>query len=63
MDGALGARVGNLGDALNISQAGGTGADLFITADANTIGRTFGTSGKIFLPQSGGASVPFQVVK
>lgn len=29
----------------------------------NTIGRAFGESGTIQLPFSGGASVPFQVVR
>jgi RHS repeat-associated protein len=63
IDAVVGSKIGNAGDALNISEAGAAGADMFITADANTIGRTFGTSGKVFLPQSGGVSVPIQVVK
>ena len=55
--------VGNAGDALNLGEAGSIGADLFVTADQNTIGEAFGLGGSIFLPHSGGASLPFVVVK
>jgi hypothetical protein len=59
MDSMVGAARGNVGDALNISEAGAAGADLFITGDRATIGATFGPRGDIFLPRSGGVVVPF----
>lgn len=52
----------NAGDALNIAEAAGMKADLFITADVNTVGATFGRSGSIELPRSGGESLRFLVV-
>jgi hypothetical protein len=55
--------VGNSGDALNLSEAGAIGANLFVTSDINTLGRAFGPSGSILLPSSGGVSVPFLVVR
>ena len=55
--------AGNAGDALNLGEAGSIGADLFVTADKNTIGRAFGLGGSIFLPHSGGVSLPFVVVQ
>ena len=58
---APGAR-GNVGDALNLGEAGSIGADLFVTADRATIGRTFGYGGSIYLPGTGGLSLPFAVV-
>lgn len=61
LDALVGESVGNAGDALNISEAGGIGADLFITCDKNTIGATFGSSGSVYLPYSGGTSVPILV--
>jgi hypothetical protein len=54
--------VGNAGDALNLAEAASIRADLFITADKATIGATFGSSGVIRLPFSGGANLPFVVV-
>lgn len=54
------ASKGNAGDALNITEAGGIGADLFITTDAASIGRVFGRSGSILLPYTGGVWVPFR---
>jgi hypothetical protein len=55
--------VGNAGDALNLAEAGSIGADLFLTADAATIGSTFGKGGgSIFLPFSGGVTLQFKVL-
>jgi hypothetical protein len=54
--------IGNAGDALNLGEAGSIGADLFVTADRATIGKTFGSGGSIFLPYTGGAYLPFMVV-
>ena len=65
MDIKIGGEVagkGNLGDALNISEAGAAGVDLFVTTDKATIGETFGLSGEIPLPLSEGTFVPFRVV-
>ncbi len=54
---------GNAGDALNISEAAGANASVFLTNDANTIGRTFGFDSSLLLPNSGGAAITIQVVK
>jgi hypothetical protein len=59
---AFGAHIGNVGDALNLGEAGAFGPSLFITGDANTIGRAFGNSATITLPHSGGATLQLQVV-
>jgi hypothetical protein len=53
---------GNVGDALNLGEAGSIGAHLFVTADKATIGATFGQGGSIFVPHTGGTSLPFVVV-
>ncbi|WP_285749810.1 DNRLRE domain-containing protein [Lentzea sp. NBRC 105346] len=53
---------GNAGDALNIVEAAVARADLFITADANTLGRAFGMGGIINIPGTG-LRLPFRVVK
>lgn len=54
---------GNAGDALNISEAAGADASVFLTNDVNTIGRTFGLDNKLLLPNSEGTTITIQVVK
>jgi RHS repeat-associated protein len=53
---------GNSGDALNLVEAAGARADLFLTTDKNTLGRAFGYRGKLFIPGTGGEWLPFSVV-
>ena len=55
---------GNLGDALNISEAGGHGADIFITGDKTMVrSLTGGTSGAVTLPQGNGTTVLIQALE
>lgn len=55
---------GNLGDALNISEAGGHGADIFITGDKRAVNTlTGGTSGTLILPNSNGTKIFIQVLE
>jgi hypothetical protein len=53
---------GNPGDALNMVEAAYANVDLFITADANTIGRSFGIAGEIAIPGPDNLRLPFVVV-
>ena len=55
---------GNAGDALNFSEAGGINANLFITGDKKAVQSLLngGTSGNVFLPNSGGTFVPTQAL-
>ena len=56
---------GNLGDALNLSEAGGLGADLYITGDLEASRAFFGTEtgGVLRIPRSGGTDIVVRTVK
>ncbi len=54
--------VGNPGDALNLVEAGGYGAHLFLTADKNTIGALVGSEAVMVFPYTNGLALPIRVI-
>jgi hypothetical protein len=48
---------------LNLSEATGANADTFVTFDKNTIGKTFGGSGSVTIPNSGGESIMVEILQ
>ena len=57
LDGHRGHR-GNAGDGLNIAEASGAGADLFVTCDKRVVKQLVGADGgKVALPRSGGSTI------